>query len=102
MHIGGNHEPRQPRRLENARPASAPYSGANAVFRISRRGHDPIVDVDQAEQIEPVIRAAKPDRYHVNEISRDPLPSGHTARPWGVGIKRPNGQVVIEPDPWGE
>ena len=38
--------------------------------------------------------------YHVDEISADPLPSGHTSRRWGVGIKRLDGSVAIEPDPW--
>jgi hypothetical protein len=31
--------------------------------------------------------------------SAEPLPSGHTSRWWGVGIKRPDGSVAIEPDP---
>ena len=30
----------------------------------------------------------------------DPLPSGHTSRHWGVGIRRPDASVAIEPDPW--
>jgi hypothetical protein len=71
------------------------------MFRIGRRGHEPIVHVDSVEQVEPVIRAAKRGRYHVDEISRDPLPSGHTSRRWGVGIKRADGSLVIEPNPWG-
>jgi hypothetical protein len=29
-----------------------------------------------------------------------PFPSGHTSRRWGVGIKRADGSVAIEPDPW--
>jgi hypothetical protein len=33
---------------------------------------------------------------------RDPLPSGHTSRRWGVGIKRSDGSVVFEADPWDE
>ena len=72
------------------------------MYRISRNGHEPIVDVDQVEAIEPVVRRSKPGRYHVDEISADPLPSGHTSRRWGVGIKRADGTVVIEPDPWRE
>ena len=70
------------------------------MYRISRNGQEPIVDVDQVEAIEPVIRSSEPGRYHVDEISADPLPSGHTSRRWGVGIKRADGTVVIEPDPW--
>jgi hypothetical protein len=34
------------------------------------------------------------------EISSDPLPSGHTSRLWGVGIKRPGDAVTLDPDPW--
>ena len=40
--------------------------------------------------------------YHVDQISRDQLPSGHTSRRWGVGNKRADGAVVVEPDPWPE
>jgi hypothetical protein len=36
----------------------------------------------------------------VDVIFADPLPSGHTSRRWGVGIKRHDWTVVIEPDPW--
>jgi hypothetical protein len=70
------------------------------MYRISRNGHEPIVDVDQVAAIEPVIRASPAGRYHVDEMSTKPLPSGHCARRWGVGIKRADGSVVIEPDPW--
>jgi hypothetical protein len=28
------------------------------------------------------------------------LSSGHASRRWGVGIKRPDGSLVVEPDPW--
>jgi hypothetical protein len=69
------------------------------MFRLSRNGQEPIVDVDTLEQIEPVIRCAEPGRYHIDEITRDPLPSGHTSRRWGVGNKWADGTVVIERDP---
>jgi hypothetical protein len=49
------------------------------MYRISRNGHELIVDVDQVDAIEPAIRSSKPGRYHVDEISSDPLPgSGDT------------------------
>ena len=70
------------------------------MYRISRDGQEPIVDIDQVEAIESVIRSSKPGHYHVDEISAEPLPSGHTSRRWGVGIKRDDGSVAIEPDPW--
>jgi hypothetical protein len=71
-----------------------------SMFRISRFGSDDIIDVAQVDEIEPVIRSIAPGAYHVNEISADPLPSGRTSRRWGIVIKRQNGSMVIEPDPW--
>ena len=75
-------------------------SGERPMYRISRNGQEPVVDADQVEAIEPVMRSSNPGRYHVDTISADPLPSGHTSRRWGVGIKRKDGSVVVEPDPW--
>jgi hypothetical protein len=69
------------------------------MFRISGKD-DFLVDVANVEQIQPVIRDAQPGRYHVDEISAKPLPTGHTALCWGVGIKKADGSVVIEPEPW--
>jgi hypothetical protein len=71
------------------------------MYRISRKGQDEIIDVESVEQIERAIRTAHPGRYHVDEISATPLPSGHTARRWGVGFKYADESVVLEPDPWG-
>ena len=51
------------------------HSGKLPIYRISRNGHLPIVDVDQVEAIKPAISSNEPDRYHVYEISADPLPS---------------------------
>jgi hypothetical protein len=68
--------------------------------RISQNGQEPITDVDTIEDIEPAIRDLRADRYDVDEFSAGPLPSGHTSRRWGVGIKRHDGSVLIEPDPW--
>jgi hypothetical protein len=69
-------------------------------YRITRNGQKPIIDVDTLDQLEPAIRSNVPGRYHVDEISADPLPSGHTSRRWGILIKRPDRSVVLEPDPW--
>jgi hypothetical protein len=70
------------------------------VFRISQAGNNDMTDVETVEEVAPTSSASKPGRYHVDEISRDPLPSGHTSRRWGIGIKRDDGSIVIEPDPW--
>ncbi len=70
------------------------------MYRICHDGQEPIIDVDQVAAIEPAVRSSPPGRCHMDEISRDPLPSGHTLRRWGVGIKRPDGVVTIDRDPW--
>jgi hypothetical protein len=63
------------------------------MYRISQSGQEPILDVDTVDQLEPAIRASELGRYHVDEIGADPLPSGHTLRRSGVGIKRDDGTV---------
>jgi hypothetical protein len=70
------------------------------VYRVSNPDNDLVVDVDCIGAIEKFIRSAKPGRYHVDEISSDPLPSGHTSRRWGVVINHADGTVTMDPDPW--
>jgi hypothetical protein len=70
------------------------------MYRISRNGYKPVTDVDTLHQLEPAIRSSKPGRYHVDQIERDPLPSGHTSRRWGVAIRFLDGTAELEPDPW--
>jgi hypothetical protein len=70
------------------------------VFRISQAGQEPFIDVDTVDQIEPAIRSCAPGRYHVDEISADLLPSGHSSRRYAVAIKKHDGSVTIEPDLW--
>jgi hypothetical protein len=50
------------------------------MYRISHNGQEPITDVAQVEAIKPAIRSSEPGLYHVDQISADPLPSGHTPR----------------------
>jgi hypothetical protein len=69
------------------------------MYGIGRDGQEPVVDVDRVEAIEPAIRSSEPGRYHVDEISTDPLLSGHTSLRWQVGIKRHDGTVELELDP---
>jgi hypothetical protein len=38
------------------------------MYRISRYGQEPIVDVDQVEALVPAIRSSEPGRYHVDEF----------------------------------
>jgi hypothetical protein len=70
-----------------------------ALFRISQ-GIAKVVDVAQVDEIEPAIRASRPGRHQIDQIERDPLPSGQTSRRWGIAIKARGGSVVIERDPW--
>jgi hypothetical protein len=71
-----------------------------SIFRISRPDDAHVVDVDSIDEVAGIIASGKPGRHHVDEISSDLPPSGHTSRRWHVGIKRADGAVVIEPDPW--
>ena len=70
------------------------------IFRISQPGREPITDVGSVAAVEGAIRAGGPGRYHIDEIASEPLPSGHTSRRWGTAIKRPDGAVTLDPDPW--
>jgi hypothetical protein len=72
------------------------------MFRISRDGREPIINVDDLGQIEPEIRALPAGRWHIDELPARPFPSGHTARRWGVGVKRADGSIAIEHDPGPE
>jgi hypothetical protein len=67
------------------------------MFRISQTISDHLTESDR---VDPAIRASRPGRFHVDQIERDPLPSGHTSRRWGVAIERKDGSVAIERDPW--
>jgi hypothetical protein len=69
------------------------------MFRISKDTNT-VIDVAEVDGIEPAIRHGKPGRYQVDEISADSLPSGHTSRRWGIAIRRKDGSVDLEPDPW--
>ena len=65
------------------------------IYLISQPGHEAITDVGSVEAVEGAIRVSEPGRYQVDEIASEPLLSGHTSRQWGVGIKRPDGEVTI-------
>jgi hypothetical protein len=70
-----------------------------SVYRISRSGREPVVDVSSPDAIEGIVQAGDPGRYHIDEISSRPLSSGHTARRWGTAMKFPDGRFMVEPDP---
>jgi hypothetical protein len=68
------------------------------MFRISKGEDGPVVDVDTFQQLVVALRAGKRGRFRIDEITRDPLPPGHTSRRWGTGAKWADGTVVIERD----
>ena len=70
------------------------------MFRISHIARKTAVDIDSIEQAALEIQSGKPGRYQIDQISAEPLPSGHTSRRCGVGIKNLDGSVAIERDPW--
>jgi hypothetical protein len=69
------------------------------IYRISRPGREP-PDVHSVEAVAGVLRDGELGRFHVDEISADLPRSGRTSRRWGTAIKRPDGAVTMEPDPW--
>jgi hypothetical protein len=69
-------------------------------FRIVDRDGEMVADADSLDQVTEVLRNAPTGRYHIDESSAKPLPSGHTARRWGRAIRQVDGRVVLDPDPW--
>jgi hypothetical protein len=70
------------------------------MYRISRNGQVPIIDVDTIEDIEPTIRDLKAGRHDADESSAEPLPSGRNLRRWGLLVERRDAAVFLEPKPW--
>jgi hypothetical protein len=56
------------------------------MFRVSQ--DDLIGDADTIDEVREIVRQQPAGRYHIDEMSVDPLPSGHTARRWGVSSVR--------------
>lgn len=69
------------------------------MFRVSHKGKG-IGDADTVEGAREIVRGEPLGRYDVDEIPAEPFASGHTSRRWGGRIKRPDGIVSLEPDPW--
>jgi hypothetical protein len=58
--------------------------------------------VASIKAVEAFARDHGPGRYHVDEHSADPFPgSKSTARGWGSVIHHRDGQVALDPIPWG-
>jgi hypothetical protein len=72
------------------------------MFRIVRNDQhgEMLADSETIEQAIAIIGSTTAGRFHIDEISADPLLSGHTARRWGTIIKQVDGSITTEPDPW--
>ena len=71
-----------------------------SVFRIVDRDGEIVANVDGLAGVNEIVRRAPTGRYHVDVISADPLPSGHTSRRWGCAVRHEDGRVILEPAPW--
>ena len=71
-----------------------------SLFRIVDRDGEMLADADRLDGVTEIVRRAPTGRYHVDEISADPLPSGHASRRWGSAVRHDDGRVVLDPDPW--
>jgi hypothetical protein len=69
-------------------------------FRIVDRDGEMLADAESLEMVTAVLRNAPAGRYHIDEISGKPLPSGHKARRWGCAIRHDDGRVFLDADPW--
>ena len=71
-----------------------------SVFRIVGRDGEIVANVDGLAGVNEIVHRAPTGRYHVDEISADPLPSGRTSRHWGFAMRHDDGRVILDPDPW--
>ena len=69
-------------------------------FRIVDHDGEMLADADSLDGVTEVIRNAPLGRYHIDVISVEPLPSGHTARRWGTAMRHDDGRLILDPDPW--
>ena len=69
-------------------------------YRLVDSKGEMLSDADTIEYLKDILGHLEPGRYTVDEISSEPLPSGHTARRWGVLLKLDDGTIIEEPDPW--
>jgi hypothetical protein len=59
-----------------------------------------VTNADTIEYLNGFLRDLPLGRYHVDEISAAPLPSGHTAQRWGIILKLADSRIIEEPDAW--
>ena len=71
-------------------------------YRLIDSKGEMLSDADTIEDLKGILGHLDAGRYTVDEIASEPLPSGHTARRWGVLLKLDDGTIIEEPDPWDE
>jgi hypothetical protein len=71
------------------------------MFRIIKSLDDQTT-VESINEVAQVLTHAPSGRYAIEEVSSAGglLGSGQPCRRWGVAIRRGNGQVKLDPDPW--
>jgi hypothetical protein len=70
------------------------------ILRINDESGDPIGTARSIVGVAELLVDSRPGVYHIDEISADPLPSGHTSRRWGIAIKRGDSTVSIARELW--
>jgi hypothetical protein len=65
------------------------------ILRVNDSDGEPIGTALSIHSLEWFFESVRPGRYHIEEISHDPLPSGHTSRRWGIAVKRNDSSVSI-------
>jgi hypothetical protein len=60
------------------------------IYHISRPDRRSITDVGSVEAIEKAIRSGEPGRYHIDQISSEPMALDPTSRCWVAKIRCPD------------
>ena len=66
------------------------------ILRINDPDGDPIGSDESILGVGRLLESVPPGRYHIDEISADPLPSGHTSRRWGVALVKGDSTMSID------
>lgn len=70
------------------------------ILRVNDPDGNPIGTALSVHSLARLLEGVPPVRYHIDEISHNPLPSGHTSRRWGIAVKRSDSSVSIARDIW--
>jgi hypothetical protein len=72
----------------------------SSLYRLVDPHGELVADADTIDYLKGILGDLPPGRYRVDEISVTPLPSGHTARRWGIILRLADGRIIEEPDAW--